>query len=95
MNFRRAAIATIAHTSTRASRARELHVPLAVVLPHVLRQGDHHALDLPKPHSIAAVPNVCVRPPTCAHEVFEINAGRVDAIHEFSSSRHVASDADA
>lgn len=59
----------------------------------MLRQGDHHALDLPKPHSIAAVPNVCVRPPTCAHEVFEINADPVDAIHEFSCSRHVASDA--
>jgi hypothetical protein len=95
MNFRRAAIATIAHTSTRASRARELHVPLAVVLPHVLRQGGHHVLDLPTPHSIAAVPNVCVRRPTFAHKGFELNADGVDATHEFSSSRHLASDADA
>ena len=72
---------------TRISCSR-VHVPLAVVLPHVLRQEAHHALDLPKPLSIAAVSIVRVRPPTCANEGFELSADtRLDSTASRSVGR--------
>jgi hypothetical protein len=65
-----------------------VHVPLVVVLPHVLRQGVHHLLDLPHPRSIADVPSPRMRPPTCAHVGSEFHADRVVRTDVFSWARH-------
>ena len=70
----------------RISRAR-VHVPLAGVLPQVLRQGGHHDLDLQTPISIAEVPDARVRAPPRARKVPDVVEDDVGNFDEFSS-RH-------
>ena len=70
----------------RISRAR-VHVPLAGVLPQVLRQGGHHDLDPQTPNSIADVPDARARAPPRARKVLEIVKDGVVNFDEFSS-RH-------
>ena len=70
----------------RISRAR-VHVPLAGVLPQVLRQGGHHDLDLQTPKSIAEVPDARVRAPPRARKVSELVKDDVVNFDEFST-RH-------
>jgi hypothetical protein len=70
----------------RISRAR-VHVPLAGVLPQVLRQGGHHDLDLLTPTSIADVPEARARAPPRARKVPEVVKDGVVNFDEFSS-RH-------
>ena len=70
----------------RISRAR-VHVPLAGVLPQVLRQGGHHDLDLQTPNSIADVPEARARAPSRARKVPELVNDGVVKFDEFSS-RH-------
>lgn len=87
MTFRRSAFRhDFSCFDPRISRSR-VHVPLVVSLPHVLRQGVHHFLDLPNPLTIAAVPIDRVAPPILAHEVFEFSAERVFARDEFPCAR--------
>lgn len=88
MTFRRSAFRhDFSCFDPRISRSR-VHVPLAASLPHVIRQGVHHFLDLPNPLTIAAVPIDRVAPPILAHEVFEFSAERVFITRdEFSCAR--------
>ena len=68
----------------RISRAR-VHVPLAGVLPQVLRQGGHHVLDLQTPTSIADVPDARVRAPPRARKVSDVVKDDVGNFDEFST----------
>lgn len=70
----------------RISRAR-VHVPLAGVLPQVLRQGGHHDLDLQTPNSIADVPDARAHAPPRACKVLDLVKDGVVNFDEFSS-RH-------